>query len=584
MKTWSLRTDPLTGEQFYEVYLRGGALLSDVLLNKGSAFTVEERNAFELQGLLRPATNTMEQQVARVMENYERKHADLERYIHLTSLLDRNETLFYRVLTDHLKEMLPIVYTPTVGEACLSMSHITRNYRGVTLDPSNIGQIDQIFQSLGRPEISLIVVTDGERILGLGDLGSDGMGIPVGKINLYVAAGGIHPGVCLPVCLDVGTNCERLQKDPLYLGVKQPRLTGQAYYDFVERFVLGVKRNFPNALLQWEDFAKHTAFTLLERYRERILSFDDDIEGTGATALSALLTASRIKKRPFKDERFVIVGMGQAGTGIARNIATVLREEGCGEEEVRARIFSIDMPGLLLEDTPGLEGPQQPFAQRRAAIAGWKLESPGRIGLMDVVKNGGATVLIGVTAKANLFNTEILTALAKNSERPVVMALSNPTSKSECTPMDVVRATDGKGLIATGSPFPRSEWNGRTFASSQCNNLYVFPGMGLGALVAKSLKITDRMFLAASKELSRLVSSEHEALGLLLPDMDDIREVSARVALAVARQARDDGLGRRLSDDELYAQIKRAQWKPAYTQYRPGPVAGGSYGGVGFPF
>jgi malate dehydrogenase (oxaloacetate-decarboxylating) len=570
MRSWSLRIDPLTGEQYYEVALRGSQLLTDVVLNKGSAFTEEERAAFELDGLLRPAVNTLAQQVERVMENYRRKQTDLDRYIHLTSLLDRNETLFYRLLVDHLEEMLPIVYTPTVGDACLAMSHIHRRYRGVTLDESNIGRIDAIFQSLGRPEISLIVVTDGERILGLGDLGSDGMGIPVGKINLYVAAAGIHPGCCLPVCLDVGTNTERLQEDPLYLGVRKPRLTGQAYFDFVERFVLGVKRNFPNALLQWEDFAKHTAFTLLERYRERILSFDDDIEGTGATGLAALLTASRIKKRPFKDERFAIVGMGQAGVGIARNIATVLREEGLSPDEARRRIYAIDVPGLLLEDAPGLEEPQRPFAQRRDAVAGWKPESPGRIGLMDAVRSGGATVLVGLTARAGLFSQEILKALARNAERPMVMALSNPTSRSECTPEDVVRATDGRGLVACGSPFPKVEWAGRSLCTSQCNNLYIFPGMGLGALVARSPRITDRMFLAASRELSAQVKPDQEASGLLLPGMDDIREVSARVAFAVARQSRDDGLGRRLADDELMAQIRQAQWTPHYYAYRPG--------------
>ncbi|MBI5544869.1 MAG: NAD-dependent malic enzyme [Deltaproteobacteria bacterium] len=574
MRTWSLRIDPLTGEEYCEVYLRGAQLLNDVLLNKGSSFTEEERNALGLQGLLKPAVSTLPMQVERTLENYAKKHTDLERYLQLSALLDRNETLFYRVLCDHLEEMLPVVYTPTVGEACLTMSHITRRYRGVTLTEQNIGQINQIFASLGRPETSLIVVTDGERILGLGDLGSDGMGIPVGKINLYVAAAGIHPACCLPVCLDVGTSCERLLDDPLYMGVRHPRLTGQAYDDFVERFVLGVQRSFPNALVQWEDFAKHTAFPLLERYRERVLSFDDDIQGTGATALAALLTARRIKGRALKDERFVIVGMGQAGVGVAQNIATVLREEGCSAEEVRARIFAIDLPGLLLEDTPGLEAPQLPYAQRRGVVGTWKLQAPGRIGLLDVVRNGGATVLIGVTAQSGLFGPEVLAALARNAERPVVMALSNPTSKSECTPLEVVRATDGKGLVATGSPFPRVEWAGRVFHASQCNNLYVFPGMGLGALVAKTPRITDGMFLAASKELARLVTAEQEASGLLLPEMQRIREVSAHVAWAVARQARDEGLGRRLGDDELMALVRRAQWDPHYYPYRSGRWTG----------
>ena len=570
MKTYGFKIDPLTGEAFYEVYVRGRQLLNDAHLNKASAFTKEERLALGLDGMLRPGVSSLESQLDRTYDAFKRKPDDMERYIYLSGLQDRNEVLFYRLLQEHLDEMVPIVYTPTVGHACLQMSHIQRRTRGIYITPENIGNIDQIFQGLSQPQVNLIVVTDGERILGLGDLGSDGMGIPVGKVSLYVAAGGVHPGVCLPICLDVGTNNPRLLEDPLYLGIRRPRLRGAEYEELVEKFVLGVKRNFPGALLQWEDFAKHTAFKNLDRYRERILSFNDDIQGTGATALAALMTAMRIKKSRFQDERYVIVGMGQAGTGIAMNIRAMLKEEGLSDEEARARIFAVDMQGLLLEGDPMLEGPQEPLAQRRGTVAGWRLDDPSRLGLDDVVRNAHPTVLIGVTAQPDLFSAEILAETAKHCERPIVLALSNPTHKCECSPEAVWKATDGKGLVATGSPFPAVPLKGKLLQASQCNNMYVFPGVGLGALVCKASRVTDGMFLAASKAISAFVTPVQEASGLLLPEMRDIRQVSAAVAKAVSIEARDAGLGRLLDDDQLEATIAKAQWEPTYAAYRPG--------------
>jgi malate dehydrogenase (oxaloacetate-decarboxylating) len=571
MKTFSIKIDPLTSEEYLEVRLRGRQLLSDPFLNKGSSFTREERLSLGLGGLLRSVVSDIETQRTRNYEMYTRKQDDIEKYIFLQSLLNRNETLFYRLLRDNLLEMLPIVYTPTVGQACLMLSHITREYRGVYVSPENIANIDRILQDVSLPDVSLIVVTDGERILGLGDLGSDGMGIPVGKINLYVAAGGLHPACCLPVCLDVGTNNERLLEDPLYLGHRKKRLTGEEYDDFIERFILGVKRNFPNALLQWEDFAKHTAFKLLERYRERILSFNDDIQGTGAVTLAALMTAMRIKGERFRDQHFVVVGMGQAGSGIASNIRTMLLEEGASGEESRSRIFAYDMQGLLLEDTPALGEVQRRFAQPRSAIARWTLESPGTITLLDVIRNTRASVLIGVTAKTGLFGKSILEEMGRNSDRPIIFALSNPTSKSECTLEEVVVATCGRGIVATGSPFPSVTRGGKTCVSSQCNNMFIFPGLGLGALVSRSTRITQKMFLKASKALSALVSAEQCAEEKLLPDLRDIREVSVHVAKAVALEARDSGLGRLLADEELEQLIRKAQWEPHYYPFRPGP-------------
>ncbi|HJW44337.1 MAG TPA: NAD-dependent malic enzyme [Geothrix sp.] len=570
MKTFGFKIDPLTGEDYYEVFVRGRQLLNDPHLNKASAFTKEERLSLGLDGMLRPGVSTLESQLERTYEAYQRKSDDLERYIYLIGLQDRNEVLFYQLLMDHLDEMVPIVYTPTVGQACLQMSHIQRRYRGIYITPENIGNIDQIFQGLSQPQVNLIVVTDGERILGLGDLGSDGMGIPVGKVSLYVAAGGVHPAVCLPISLDVGTNNPRLLEDPLYLGIRKPRLRGAEYEELVEKFILGVKRNFPSALLQWEDFAKQTAFKNLDRYRERILSFNDDIQGTGSTALAAMMTAMRIKKSRFQDERYVIVGMGQAGTGIAMNIRAMLKEEGLTDEEARKRIFAVDMQGLLIEGDPLLEGPQEPLAQRRTAVDGWKLDDPSRIGLQDVVRNAHPTVLIGVTAQPGLFSEAILAETAKHSERPIVLALSNPTHKCECSPEAVWKATNGKGLVATGSPFSPMDWNGRTLQASQCNNMYIFPGVGLGALVCKASRVTDGMFLAASKAISRFVTPEQEAMGLLLPEMKDIRKVSLAVATAVGIEARNAGLGRLLDDDQLASIVTKAQWEPKYSAYRPG--------------
>ena len=553
MKTFSIKTDPLTNEEYLEVYLRGRQVLTDPFLNKGTAFSEEERLSLGLNGLVRSCVSDIETQRLRNYEMYSRKQDDLEKYIFLQSLLNRNEILFYDLLCHHLAEMLPIVYTPTVGKACTLFSHITREYRGIYVSPDNVGNIDQILRDVSVPEVRLIVVTDGERILGLGDLGSDGMGIPVGKINLYVAAGGVHPAACLPVCLDVGTNNERLLADPLYTGYRHTRLDGAAYDELVERFVLAVKRNFPRALLQWEDFSKQKAFKLLERYSDRILSFDDDIQGTGAVALAALMTAMRIKGQHFRDQRFAIAGMGQAGTGIATNIRTMLLQEGATEDEARERIFAIDAEGLLFDDMPGLTPYQKPFAQVRGSIEGSTLA--------EVVRNGRPTVLIGVTATHGLFDRDLLGQMAQNDEQPVILALSNPTSKSECTPEDVAVATNGRGLLATGSPFE---------GVSQCNNMFIFPGVGLGALVSDAAKVTPAMFLRASRALSGCVRAKQRAKNMLLPEVADVREVSFQVARAVALEARDSGLGRLLSDSEYERVIRKAQWEPRYYPFRPG--------------
>ncbi|SYZ72143.1 NAD-dependent malic enzyme [Candidatus Zixiibacteriota bacterium] len=569
MKRFEMRVDPLTSEIYYAVRLRGHTLLQDPLLNKGHAFSSMERADFHLSGLMPEAIGTLDDQVIRSYGNFKDKKTDIERYVTLIGLLDRNETAFYSLLLRNLEEMLPIVYTPTVGQACLQLSHIIRRYRGIYVTPGNVDNIEQSLLNIGLPNISLIVATDGERILGLGDLGVDGMGIPIGKIALYVAAAGIHPAATLPVCIDIGTNNERLLNDPLYIGVKEKRLTGEDYYAVIERFVQGIKRIFPRALLQWEDFGKHHAMTLLERYHERILSFNDDIQGTGATAAAALMTAFQIKNRPMADERIAIHGFGQAGSGVANAIVTLLVEEGgIPLETARRQIYAVDINGLLIEADKAAPY-QANFLQPRRAISDWPIPKDRAPRLEDVVKHAKITTLIGLSGQGGAFTNNILTQMAQNSERPIILALSNPTSCCEVTPQEALDATQGRALVATGSPFkPVIHRDGRTIQISQCNNLYLFPGTGLGAIVCQATKISHKMFHAATKAISAMVTEEQRQNGRLLPPLSDIREVSFHVASAVARQAREEGLGLIMPDEKLARLIRAAMWEPHYYPYR----------------
>ncbi|MGQ9853625.1 MAG: NAD-dependent malic enzyme [Candidatus Oleimicrobiaceae bacterium] len=566
--------DPFTGEEYVEVPFKGHRLVEHPMYNKGTAFTQQEREALDLAGLLPELVATLELQCQRAYESFSAKPNNLEKYIYLISLQDRNETLFYRLLLDHLEEMLPIVYTPTVGEACLQFSHIFRRPRGLYVTANNVHKIDKVLANVPFSNVSLIVATDGERILGLGDQGAGGMGIPIGKSSLYVAAGGLHPAFCLPVLIDVGTNNEEALRDPLYIGLRQRRLTGEKYDAVIEQFVVGVRRTFPNALLQWEDFGKHNAFRLLERYRERICSFDDDIQGTGAVAMAVLLAAMRIKKERLCDQRFVILGQGQAGIGIARQIHTGLMEEGLSDAEAKALIFGLDKDGLLVEGMQ-VSDEQREWVKPRAAVADWQLSDPSRIGLLDTVRNAKATVLIGATGQAGVFDEAVLRQMSDNCQLPIILPLSNPTSKSECTPELAFQVTGGRCLCATGSPFPPIVVNGQKWVISQCNNLYVFPGMGLGALVAGTPKVTDQMFMAASRALADMLTQEQLSTGQMLPAISDIRQVSAQVAFAVAQVARDSGLGMRVEDEQLLRVITNAMWEPKYLPYRyvrPEPV------------
>ena len=541
---------------------RGSHLLSEPIYNKGSAFSREERAAFGLEGLLPAAVNSMEQQVARVLENLSRKSDPLEQYIGLVALQDRNEHLFYRVLCDHLEEFLPIVYTPTVGRACQQFSHIFRKARGLWITPEHRGRIHDVLGNAPFDEVRLIVVTDNERILGLGDQGAGGMGIPIGKCTLYSAAAGIHPSQTLPVSLDVGTDNRALLEDDLYLGWRHPRLRGAAYAEIVDEFVAAVRRRFPRALLQWEDFKKQNAFDLLDRYRHVLPSFNDDIQGTGACVLAGLLAAGRVTGRTLADERVLILGAGAAGVGIARVLRDAFERAGLGGVALARALAIVEITGLLVDDGQPLDVFQRPFAWpvELAAAAGVK---PGA-DLQTVVRALRPTALIGVCGQGGAFTKPVVQALDESVERPLVLPLSNPTNQCEASPADVVEWSRGRALVATGSPFAPVSYAGRTWRVGQSNNAFIFPGVGLGALVAEAREVTDGMCLAAAECLAGLVDDADLAAGSLYPPIRDLRRVAGRIAEAVVRAARDEGVGRRLDDAEIPEALAAARWEPRY--------------------
>lgn len=567
MKKFSVQLDALTGEKYIEVPFKGHLLVEHPVYNKGSAFTEQEKDQLDLYGILPQQVSTMDLQVDRAYENYSKKTSPIEKYIFLLSLLDRNETLFYRLILNNLEEMLPIVYTPTVGEAAKTFSHMFRKPRGLYISANNISRIDRILSNAPFSNINLIVVTDGERILGLGDQGVGGMAIPVGKTSLYVVGAGLHPALCLPILLDVGTNNEEALRDPLYLGLKHTRLTGNEYDVVVEEFVKGVKRCFPHALLQWEDFGKNNALRVLNRYRERTCSFNDDMQGTGAVTLAVIHSAVYGKNEKLKDQQYVIFGFGQAGYGIASTLIQGMIEEGLSISEAKERIYPIDKDGLILEGM-SLNEYQKSFMRKQDVVSGWKLRQEGRVTLFDTVLNARASVIIGVSGVKDAFGEDVLSQMAKNTAIPIILILSNPTKKSECTPEQIIKATKGRCMIATGSPFPPVKINNVEKKVSQCNNMYIFPGVGLGAIISMTSKITNEMFIAAAKALASLVSSQDASQGLLLPDIKEIRKVSEKVALSVAKEARNSGLGIRLPDEKLRELIKNAMWVPRYLPYR----------------
>jgi malate dehydrogenase (oxaloacetate-decarboxylating) len=566
--------DDRTGEATLEVPLRGRPLLDCSLLNKGSAFPEPERRDLGLLGLLPQRVSTLEEQAARRYQDYRAKATDLERFLFLRALQDRNETLFYRLLQDHLTEMVPVIYTPEVGEVCQRYSHIYHRPRGLFLSYPQRQEMDAILENRPYRRVDVLVVTDGERILGLGDQGVGGIGIPVGKLALYTLCGGIDPARTLPVVLDVGTdNPERLA-DPHYLGWRQPRLRGPAYDAFVEAFVQAVERQLPGVLLQWEDFAQGNARRLLERYRDRLCTFNDDIQGTAAVAVGALRAAARQTGRPLCDGQFVVLGAGSAGTGIADLLLRALQQEGLAEAEARSRLWLLSSRGLLHGGQVGLPPWQQRYAQPADRVAGWRRDGAGAIPLPEVVERVRPAALIGVCGQPGAFTEGAVRTMARHVERPVLLPLSNPTSRSEGVPADLLAWTEGRALVATGSPFPVVCHEGRAIPVSQCNNVYVFPGLGLGVIASGARRVTDEMFLAAARVLGDWGpggAPEQRVVGPLLPPLAEVREVSRRIALAVGLEAQRQGLARPTAFGEWERQVDAAQWEPRYRplRYRP---------------
>ena len=547
-----------------QVPWRGEDVLRRPLYNRGTAFTHAERESLGLTGLLPPAVNTIEQQVERMRESIARKDDPLEKYIGLSSLQDRNEVLFHRVLLENLDAYMPIVYTPTVGKACMRYSRIFRRARGLWITPAHRGRIAEVLRNSTYQDIRLVVVTDGERILGLGDQGAGGMGIPIGKLNLYTVGAGIHPSRTLPMCLDVGTDNERLLDDPLYLGWRNPRLRGAPYEEFVEEYVDAVHEVFPKVLLQWEDFKQQNALGLLDRYRERLPSFNDDIQGTAGIALAAMLASTRVSKTPVEDLRIVIAGAGAAGIGIGRLLRSALQSAGVPESELRERIALLDSRGHLVAERVSDDPFKMEFAWPAEMAKAHGLPADPSGTLEEVVAAIKPHVLIGTTGHAGQFTEEVVRTMAKHVERPAIFPFSNPTSHSEAVPADLIPWTEGRALIATGSPFDPVEYGDNTYRSAQGNNVYVFPGVGLGAMVAHAREVSDAMFTAAAHAIAEMVPEDNLSEGTLLPPLSDLREISARVAMAVVREARDRGLGDAIDDDEVEARVRARMWNPQY--------------------
>ena len=544
--------------------LGGYELLADPQRNKGTAFSEAERDVFGLHGLLPPNVSTLDEQMSRALQALCQFETDLERYSFLRDLQDTNETLFYATLVANLEELMPIVYTPTVGDGCQRFSGLFRKPRGLFLSLPHKNRIDQIFAQPRFDSVEAIVVTDGERILGLGDQGAGGMGIPIGKLALYTSCGGLHPSTTLPILLDVGTDNPDCLTDPLYVGWRHERVRGQDYDDFIDAFVTAVTRRWPRVLLQWEDFAKNNATRLLERYRDRLCTFNDDVQGTAAVATGTLLAAITVTGVPLTGQRVAVVGAGSAGCGIANLIRAAMCDAGLSDREARARFFMVDQPGLLVEGMPGLAPFQLPFVQTRSAIEGWPLGRPDRIELLDVVKNARPTVLIGVSGQAGAFSEQVVRAMADCTEQPIIFPLSNPTSRAEATPTDIEAWTGGRALMGVGSPFPPILRNGARFKVDQTNNSYIFPGVALGALAVGATRISDGMFMAAAMALASSSPARDNSSHNLLPPVGALREVAAKVALAVAVQAHKEGYVTEVPVDQIHQRIRDKIWTPRY--------------------
>ena len=547
--------------------LGGYQLLADSFLNKGTAFTDKERDDFELHGLLPPRVASLDEQVSRRLQALRGFSNDLERYAFLRELQDTNETVFYALLTRNIEELLPIAYTPTVGAGCQHFSRLFRKPRGLFLSLQHRKRLKQILANPQFDRTEVIVVTDGERILGLGDQGAGGMGIPIGKLALYTACGGIHPSTTLPVFLDVGTDNDERLADPLYVGWRHERVRGEEYDVFVEEFITAVTDRWPHVLLQWEDFAKANATRLLERYRNRLCTFNDDIQGTAAVATGTLISAIGVTGVPLTEQRIAIFGAGSAGCGIAGLLMAAMVEAGVDAKAAARRFYMVDQDGLLVEGMNAITGFQKPFLQDRAAAASWPTELPGRVTLLDVVRNAKPTTLIGVSGQPGSFSEQIVRMMAENNRRPVIFPLSNPTSRAEATPEDIMRWSNGRAVIGTGSPFSPLMRDGRSFKVDQTNNSYIFPGVGLGVIAVRARRLTDTTFMAAAKALAAMSPARNDTDANLLPAVTELRDVSIAVARATALQARKEGLTD-IAEDKIEAAIHAKMWSPKYLPYR----------------
>lgn len=547
---------------------RGQSLLETPLLNKGTAFTYEERRILGLDGLLPPVVETIEEQSARAYKAYLRKQDDLERHIYLRQLQDTNEVLFYRLLLDHIEEMLPIVYTPAVAEACQEFSHIYRRPRGLIISYPLRDNIRRLLQNRPNQDVSVIVVTDGERILGIGDQGVGGLGIPIGKLALYTLIGGVPPAQTLPVILDVGTNNVERLADPEYLGWRHERITGDSYDDFVDRFVRALKEELPNTLLQWEDFAKDHARPILDRYRDQLLTFNDDIQGTAAVASGAIFSAVRVSGRPLREQQIVMLGAGSAGIGVADFLREAMVADGLSEREARSRFWLINRDGVLHSQRTDLSDEQRVYAQPAERLARIpRTAANGHVGLSEVIHYLDASILIGLSTLPGAFSEKIVREMARKCQRPIILPLSNPTSKSEAIPEDLLHWTDGRALIATGSPFPDVHFQGRSIRIAQCNNVYIFPAMGLALLATRTRRVTDSMFLAAARALAAQSPAISDASAPLLPKLTGIRQAAVEIAFAVAEQAQSEGLSPKTTPEALRGAIISGQWAPHYPSY-----------------
>ena len=543
---------------------RGTAVLEDPALNKDTAFTLDERGALGLDGLLPPVVETLEQQSRRCYMAFSRKQDDLERHIYLRALQDTDETLFYRLLLDHVEQMLPIVYTPVVAKACAEFSHIYRRPRGLFIAYPLRDRVRELLANRPRPDVDVIVVTDGERILGIGDQGVGGMGIPIGKLSLYSLIGGIHPTRTLPIVLDVGTNNTERLEDPEYLGWRHERVAGQSYFDFIDQFVTAVKAEMPQTLLQWEDFATPHARPILERYRDELLTFNDDIQGTAAVALGAISAAIKVAASAMREQQVVFLGAGSAATGVADYICAAMVADGLSQEDARRRFWIVDLAGLLHSGRTDLTPAQRRYAQPEERIAGWRRGEPGKIALGEVIANIEATILIGLSTAAGAFTEPMVREMARKVRRPIIFPLSNPTEKSEAVPADLIRWTEGRALIATGSPFPPVEFGNRRIPVAQCNNVFIFPAVGLGVIASGARRVTDQMLLAAGRALGEQTPALGALDAPLLPAIRDLRRIAVEVAVAVGAEAQRQGLAPASTLGELRRNVVHRQWEPTY--------------------